>query len=35
MGTVLMGKSEAGVVKKGDSLMVMPNRWVGHAYRAA
>jgi peptide chain release factor subunit 3 len=26
MGTVLMGKSEAGVVKKGDSLVLMPNR---------
>lgn len=26
MGTVVMGKSEAGVVKKGDSLMVMPNK---------
>ena len=29
MGTIVMGKSEAGVVKKGDSLMVMPNRCVG------
>lgn len=26
MGTVVMGKSEAGVVKKGDTLMVMPNK---------
>jgi peptide chain release factor subunit 3 len=26
MGTIAMGKSEAGVLKKGDSLMVMPNR---------
>lgn len=29
MGTMVMGKSEAGVVKKGDALMVMPNRWAG------
>lgn len=28
MGTVVMGKSEAGVVKKGDSLLVMPNKTV-------
>ncbi len=28
MGTVVMGKSEAGVVKKGDTLMVMPNKCV-------
>lgn len=26
MGTVVMGKSEAGVVRKGDTLMVMPNK---------
>lgn len=26
MGTVVMGKSEAGLVRKGDSLMMMPNR---------
>lgn len=26
MGTVVMGKSEAGLVRKGDSLLVMPNR---------
>eukprot|EP00887_Chlorella_sp_A99_P005761 scaffold1.g5761.t1 len=26
MGTMVMGKSEAGVVKKGDNLMVMPNK---------
>lgn len=26
MGTIVMGKSEAGVVLKGDALMVMPNR---------
>ena len=26
MGTVVMGKSEAGVVKKGDALLLMPNR---------
>ena len=26
MGTVVMGKSEAGVVKKGDTLMMMPNK---------
>lgn len=28
MGTVVMGKSEAGLVKKGDSLIMMPNRTV-------
>lgn len=28
MGTMVMGKSEAGVVKKGDSLIVMPNKYV-------
>ena len=28
MGTVVMGKSEAGLVRKGDSLMVMPNKTV-------
>lgn len=26
MGTVVMGKCEAGVVKKGDTLVVMPNK---------
>ena len=26
MGTVVMGKSEAGLVRKGDSLVVMPNK---------
>lgn len=26
MGTIVMGKSEAGVVLKGDNLMVMPNK---------
>ena len=26
MGTIVMGKSEAGVVLKGDSLLVMPNK---------
>ena len=26
MGTVVMGKSEAGVVRKGDSMLVMPNK---------
>lgn len=26
MGTIIMGKSEAGVVKKGDTLLIMPNR---------
>ena len=28
MGTVIMGKSEAGLVKKNDSLIVMPNKAV-------
>ena len=28
LGTVVMGKSEAGCVRKGDSLLVMPNRCV-------
>ncbi len=28
MGTIIMGKSEAGVVKKGDTLLIMPNRYV-------
>jgi peptide chain release factor subunit 3 len=26
MGTIAMGKSEAGLVRKGDRLFVMPNR---------
>lgn len=26
MGTVVMGKSEAGLVRKGDTLVVMPNK---------
>ena len=26
MGTVVMGKSEAGLVRKGDSLVMMPNK---------
>lgn len=26
MGTIVMGKGEAGVVKKGDTLLVMPNK---------
>lgn len=26
MGTIVMGKSESGLVKKGDSLVVMPNK---------
>jgi peptide chain release factor subunit 3 len=26
MGTVIMGKSESGLVKKGDNLLVMPNK---------
>ena len=26
MGTIVMGKSEAGLVKKGDRLLLMPNR---------
>ena len=30
MGTIIMGKSEAGVVKKGDTLLIMPNRCVHH-----
>lgn len=28
MGTVVMGKSEAGLVRKGDALLMMPNRAV-------
>ena len=26
MGTIVMGKSEAGIVRKGDRLYVMPNK---------
>jgi peptide chain release factor subunit 3 len=26
MGTMVMGKSEAGIVKVGDVLQVMPNK---------
>ena len=26
MGTIAMGKSEAGLVRKGDRLFVMPNK---------
>lgn len=26
MGTIAMGKSEAGLVRKGDRLYVMPNK---------
>jgi peptide chain release factor subunit 3 len=26
MGTIVMGKSEAGLVRKGDRLFVMPNK---------
>ena len=26
MGTIAMGKSECGVVRKGDQLYVMPNK---------
>lgn len=26
MGTMVMGKSEAGLLRVGDSLLVMPNR---------
>ena len=28
MGTIAMGKSEAGIVRKGDRLYVMPNKCV-------
>jgi len=28
MGTVVMGKSEAGMIRKGDSLVLMPNKAV-------
>ena len=28
MGTIAMGKSEAGIVRKGDRLYVMPNKRV-------
>ena len=27
MGTIAMGKSECGVVRKGDQLYVMPNKY--------
>ena len=27
LGTVVMGKSEAGCVRKGDTLLVMPNKY--------
>ncbi len=30
MGTIAMGKSEAGLVRKGDRLFVMPNKCVRH-----
>ncbi len=26
LGTVVMGKSEAGCVRKGDTLLLMPNK---------
>jgi translation elongation factor EF-1alpha len=26
MGTIVMGKIESGTIKKGDSLLVMPNK---------
>ena len=26
LGTVVMGKSESGAVRKGDTLLLMPNR---------
>ena len=28
LGTVVMGKSESGAVRKGDTLLLMPNRCV-------
>jgi translation elongation factor EF-1alpha len=28
LGTVVMGKSESGAVRKGDTLLLMPNRWL-------
>ena len=28
MGTIAMGKSESGMVSKGDALFVMPNKYV-------
>lgn len=30
MGTIAMGKSECGVVRKGDQLYVMPNKCAPH-----
>ena len=36
MGTIAMGKSESGIVRKGDRLYVMPNKSVrrGHCCRS-
>ena len=31
MGTIAMGKSEAGIVRKGDRLYVMPNKYGHHS----
>ena len=33
MGTIVMGKSEAGLVTVGDKLLVMPNKCACMAYR--
>lgn len=27
MGTIAMGKSESGIIRKGDKLFVMPNKY--------
>lgn len=35
MGTIVMGKSEAGIVRKGDRLYVMPNKCAQRAPLAA
>lgn len=29
LGTVVMGKSESGAVRKGDTLLLMPNKCAG------
>ncbi|GKV46158.1 hypothetical protein SLEP1_g53167 [Rubroshorea leprosula] len=34
MGTVVMGKVESGTMRKGDSLLVMPNKFKMHGWHA-
>ena len=34
MGTIAMGKTEAGTVKRGDKLVVMPNNVNGQGFDA-